>query len=47
MIRKFSTGLIYIAEWKGGFLEYKMGYLICFVGGMFAFGVDDVFLGMI
>ncbi|XP_054992483.1 mannosyl-oligosaccharide 1,2-alpha-mannosidase IA isoform X1 [Sorex araneus] len=41
LIRKSSTGLTYIAEWKGGLLEHKMGHLTCFAGGMFALGADD------
>ncbi|XP_042732143.1 mannosyl-oligosaccharide 1,2-alpha-mannosidase IA isoform X1 [Lagopus leucura] len=40
LIRKSSSGLIYIAEWKGGLLEHKMGHLTCFAGGMFALGAD-------
>ncbi|KAG7233223.1 hypothetical protein INR49_007348 [Caranx melampygus] len=30
LIRKSSSGLTYIAEWKGGLLEHKMGHLTCF-----------------
>ncbi|XP_075453867.1 mannosyl-oligosaccharide 1,2-alpha-mannosidase IA [Ascaphus truei] len=40
LIRKSSGGLTYIAEWKGGLLEHKMGHLTCFTGGMFALGAD-------
>ncbi|KFO62350.1 Mannosyl-oligosaccharide 1,2-alpha-mannosidase IA, partial [Corvus brachyrhynchos] len=40
LIRKSSGGLMYIAEWKGGLLEHKMGHLTCFAGGMFALGAD-------
>ncbi|XP_027756433.1 mannosyl-oligosaccharide 1,2-alpha-mannosidase IA [Empidonax traillii] len=40
LIRKSSGGLTYIAEWKGGLLEHKMGHLTCFAGGMFALGAD-------
>ncbi|KAM5163413.1 mannosyl-oligosaccharide 1,2-alpha-mannosidase IA [Mantella aurantiaca] len=40
LIRKSSNGLTYIAEWKGGLLEHKMGHLTCFAGGMFALGAD-------
>ncbi|XP_038655624.1 mannosyl-oligosaccharide 1,2-alpha-mannosidase IA [Scyliorhinus canicula] len=40
LIRKSSGGLKYIAEWKGGLLEHKMGHLTCFAGGMFALGAD-------
>ncbi|XP_064412280.1 mannosyl-oligosaccharide 1,2-alpha-mannosidase IA isoform X2 [Latimeria chalumnae] len=40
LIRKSNSGLTYIAEWKGGLLEHKMGHLTCFAGGMFAMGAD-------
>ncbi|XP_041831221.1 mannosyl-oligosaccharide 1,2-alpha-mannosidase IA [Melanotaenia boesemani] len=40
LIRKSSSGLTYIAEWKGGLLEHKMGHLTCFAGGMIALGAD-------
>ncbi|XP_054616896.1 mannosyl-oligosaccharide 1,2-alpha-mannosidase IA [Dunckerocampus dactyliophorus] len=40
LIRKSSGGLTYIAEWKGGLLEHKMGHLTCFAGGMMALGAD-------
>lgn len=40
LIRKSSGGLTYIAEWKGGLLEHKMGHLTCFAGGMFGLGAD-------
>ncbi|XP_069742956.1 mannosyl-oligosaccharide 1,2-alpha-mannosidase IA isoform X2 [Narcine bancroftii] len=40
LIRKSNGGLKYIAEWKGGLLEHKMGHLTCFSGGMFALGAD-------
>ncbi|XP_062980800.1 mannosyl-oligosaccharide 1,2-alpha-mannosidase IA [Elgaria multicarinata webbii] len=40
LIRKSSNGLMYIAEWKGGLLEHKMGHLTCFAGGMFVLGAD-------
>lgn len=39
-MRKSSGGLTYIAEWKGGLLEHKMGHLTCFAGGMVALGAD-------
>eukprot|EP00069_Balaena_mysticetus_P007937 bmy_19444T0 len=41
LIRKSRNGLTYIAEWKGGLLEHKMGHLTCFAGGMFALGADN------
>ncbi|KAK2864293.1 hypothetical protein Q7C36_003447 [Tachysurus vachellii] len=40
LIRRSSSGLTYIAEWKGGLLEHKMGHLTCFAGGMIALGAD-------
>ncbi|KAG7316380.1 hypothetical protein KOW79_019921 [Hemibagrus wyckioides] len=40
LIRRSSGGLTYIAEWKGGLLEHKMGHLTCFAGGMIALGAD-------
>ncbi|XP_039101969.1 mannosyl-oligosaccharide 1,2-alpha-mannosidase IA [Hyaena hyaena] len=46
LIRKSSRGLTYIAEWKGGLLEHKMGHLTCFAGGMFALGADDAPTGL-
>lgn len=41
LIHKSSGGLTYIAEWKGGLLEHKMGHLTCFAGGMFALGAKE------
>ncbi|XP_016353304.1 mannosyl-oligosaccharide 1,2-alpha-mannosidase IA-like [Sinocyclocheilus anshuiensis] len=41
LIRKSSGGLTYIAEWKGGLLEHKMGHLTCFAGGMIALGTEQ------
>ncbi|KAM4693558.1 mannosyl-oligosaccharide 1,2-alpha-mannosidase IA [Discoglossus pictus] len=40
LIRKSTNGFSYIAEWKGGLLEHKMGHLTCFAGGMYALGAD-------
>lgn len=34
-------GLTYIAEWRGGILDHKMGHLACFAGGMIALGAAD------
>ncbi|XP_003510705.4 mannosyl-oligosaccharide 1,2-alpha-mannosidase IC isoform X1 [Cricetulus griseus] len=34
-------GLTYIAEWRGGVLDHKMGHLACFAGGMIALGAED------
>ncbi|XP_006883565.1 PREDICTED: mannosyl-oligosaccharide 1,2-alpha-mannosidase IC [Elephantulus edwardii] len=34
-------GLTYIAEWRGGVLDHKMGHLACFSGGMISLGAED------
>ncbi|XP_078423378.1 mannosyl-oligosaccharide 1,2-alpha-mannosidase IA-like [Cetorhinus maximus] len=41
LVRKSASGLTYIAEWRGGILDHKMGHLTCFSGGMLAMGADD------
>uniref|UniRef100_A0A4W3JSY4 alpha-1,2-Mannosidase n=1 Tax=Callorhinchus milii TaxID=7868 RepID=A0A4W3JSY4_CALMI len=41
LVKKSSSGLTYIAEWRGGILDHKMGHLACFSGGMLAMGADD------
>ncbi|KAE8624531.1 hypothetical protein XENTR_v10005977 [Xenopus tropicalis] len=41
LIRKSPGGLTYIAEWRGGILDHKMGHLTCFAAGMFALGARD------
>ncbi|XP_078094188.1 mannosyl-oligosaccharide 1,2-alpha-mannosidase IA-like [Mustelus asterias] len=41
LVRKSASGLTYIAEWRGGILDHKMGHLACFSGGMLAMGADD------
>ncbi|XP_068125054.1 mannosyl-oligosaccharide 1,2-alpha-mannosidase IC isoform X1 [Hyperolius riggenbachi] len=41
LIRKSPGGLTYIAEWKGGILDHKMGHLTCFAAGMLALGAND------
>ncbi|XP_018413536.1 PREDICTED: mannosyl-oligosaccharide 1,2-alpha-mannosidase IC [Nanorana parkeri] len=41
LIRKSLGGLTYIAEWKGGVLDHKMGHLTCFAAGMLALGAND------
>ncbi|CAB3987592.1 Mannosyl-oligosaccharide 1,2-alpha-mannosidase IB [Paramuricea clavata] len=38
MVQKSSSGLTYVAEYRFGSLEHKMGHLACFSGGMFALG---------
>lgn len=32
--------MTYIAEWRGGILDHKMGHLACFSGGMIALGAQ-------
>ncbi|KAM8976015.1 mannosyl-oligosaccharide 1,2-alpha-mannosidase IC [Pelodytes ibericus] len=41
LIRRSSGGLTYIAEWRGGILDHKMGHLTCFAAGMLALGASD------
>lgn len=41
LIRKSAGGLTYIAEWRGGVLDHKMGHLTCFAAGMLALGAND------
>ncbi|XP_030074651.1 mannosyl-oligosaccharide 1,2-alpha-mannosidase IC isoform X1 [Microcaecilia unicolor] len=41
LIKKSAGGLTYIAEWRGGILDHKMGHLACFSGGMIALGAED------
>ncbi|XP_067863038.1 mannosyl-oligosaccharide 1,2-alpha-mannosidase IA-like isoform X1 [Heptranchias perlo] len=41
LVRRSASGLTYIAEWRGGILDHKMGHLACFSGGMLAMGADD------
>ncbi|XP_032083199.1 mannosyl-oligosaccharide 1,2-alpha-mannosidase IA-like isoform X2 [Thamnophis elegans] len=38
LVKKSPGGLTYIAEWRGGILDHKMGHLACFSGGMIALG---------
>ncbi|XP_015267115.1 PREDICTED: mannosyl-oligosaccharide 1,2-alpha-mannosidase IC [Gekko japonicus] len=38
LVKKSAGGLTYIAEWRGGILDHKMGHLACFSGGMIALG---------
>lgn len=40
MVKKSAGGLTYIAEWRGGILDHKMGHLACFSGGMIALGAQ-------
>ncbi|NXS10289.1 MA1C1 mannosidase, partial [Neodrepanis coruscans] len=40
LVKKSAGGLTYIAEWRGGILEHKMGHLACFSGGMIALGAE-------
>lgn len=39
-MKKSAGGLTYIAEWRGGILDHKMGHLACFSGGMIALGAE-------
>ncbi|XP_039596706.1 mannosyl-oligosaccharide 1,2-alpha-mannosidase IA [Polypterus senegalus] len=41
LVQKSPGGLTYIAEWRGGILDHKMGHLACFSGGMIAIGAAD------
>uniref|UniRef100_H3B7W3 alpha-1,2-Mannosidase n=1 Tax=Latimeria chalumnae TaxID=7897 RepID=H3B7W3_LATCH len=40
LVKKSAGGLRYIAEWRGGILDHKMGHLACFSGGMIAIGAE-------
>lgn len=40
-MQKSPGGLTYLAEWRGGILDHKMGHLACFSGGMIGIGADD------
>lgn len=40
-MQKSAGGLTYVAEWRGGILDHKMGHLACFSGGMIGIGADD------
>ncbi|XP_034554376.1 mannosyl-oligosaccharide 1,2-alpha-mannosidase IA isoform X2 [Notolabrus celidotus] len=41
LVQKSTGGLTYLAEWRGGILDHKMGHLACFSGGMIGIGADD------
>uniref|UniRef100_A0A6Q2XZH0 alpha-1,2-Mannosidase n=1 Tax=Esox lucius TaxID=8010 RepID=A0A6Q2XZH0_ESOLU len=41
LVQKSPGGLTYMAEWRGGILDHKMGHLACFSGGMVGIGADD------
>lgn len=41
LVQKSPGGLTYLAEWRGGILDHKMGHLACFSGGMIGLGADD------
>ncbi|KAM6967362.1 mannosyl-oligosaccharide 1,2-alpha-mannosidase IA [Aplochiton taeniatus] len=41
LVQKSAGGLTYMAEWRGGILDHKMGHLACFSGGMVGIGADD------
>ncbi|XP_016395984.1 mannosyl-oligosaccharide 1,2-alpha-mannosidase IC-like [Sinocyclocheilus rhinocerous] len=38
LVQKSPGGLTYVAEWRGGILDHKMGHLACFSGGMIGIG---------
>ncbi|NWH82231.1 MA1C1 mannosidase, partial [Piaya cayana] len=40
LVKKSAGGLTYIAEWRAGILDHKMGHLACFSGGMIALGAE-------
>ncbi|XP_035201593.1 mannosyl-oligosaccharide 1,2-alpha-mannosidase IC [Oxyura jamaicensis] len=40
LVKRSAGGLTYIAEWRGGILDHKMGHLACFSGGMIALGAE-------
>uniref|UniRef100_A0A673JR99 alpha-1,2-Mannosidase n=1 Tax=Sinocyclocheilus rhinocerous TaxID=307959 RepID=A0A673JR99_9TELE len=42
LVQKSPGGLTYVAEWRGGILDHKMGHLACFSGGMI--GIGDWFV---
>ncbi|CAB1350826.1 unnamed protein product [Coregonus sp. 'balchen'] len=39
-LERSPGGLIYVAEWRGGILDHKMGHLACFSGGMIGIGAE-------
>lgn len=41
LVQKSPAGLTYVAEWRGGILDHKMGHLACFCGGMIGIGAED------
>uniref|UniRef100_A0A8C5NX35 alpha-1,2-Mannosidase n=1 Tax=Jaculus jaculus TaxID=51337 RepID=A0A8C5NX35_JACJA len=41
LVNVSPEGLTYIAEWRGGILDHKMGHLACFSGGMISLGAED------
>ncbi|XP_052435429.1 mannosyl-oligosaccharide 1,2-alpha-mannosidase IA isoform X1 [Carassius gibelio] len=41
LVQKSPGGLTYVAEWRGGILDHKMGHLACFSGGMMGIGAED------
>ncbi|NWR57237.1 MA1C1 mannosidase, partial [Bucorvus abyssinicus] len=40
LVKKSAGGLTYLAEWRGGVPDHKMGHLACFSGGMIALGAE-------
>uniref|UniRef100_A0AAY4BH34 alpha-1,2-Mannosidase n=1 Tax=Denticeps clupeoides TaxID=299321 RepID=A0AAY4BH34_9TELE len=41
LVQQSPGGLTYLAEWRGGILDHKMGHLACFAGGMLGIGAED------
>uniref|UniRef100_A0A8C8CK72 alpha-1,2-Mannosidase n=1 Tax=Oncorhynchus tshawytscha TaxID=74940 RepID=A0A8C8CK72_ONCTS len=40
LVQRSPGGLIYVAEWRGGILDHRMGHLACFSGGMIGIGAE-------
>lgn len=41
LVKKSTSGLVYVAEMRHNRLEHKMGHLACFSAGMFALGANE------
>ena len=39
--RSSPSGYVFIADWSGSSLMYKMDHLACFTGAMYAVGAQD------
>ncbi|KAL0961950.1 hypothetical protein UPYG_G00333810 [Umbra pygmaea] len=40
LVQRSPGGLTYLAEWRGGILDHRMGHLACFSGGMIGIGAE-------